>query len=603
MTRLHWIRCACVALFVAGVLTGVSVAAGGSPVEELTKRLPDGVVGFVATSGGDALKGDFEKTSLGRICNDPGVQSFCQAIKTQLLAKMQEKDPGPDKTEQINMAAGMAKSVAGRPLALGVAQLKAPVQKEKPPVYAFAILDAGTRKVEFDALVKKLEALAGAKSIADVNVGPVRMRGPKDQSDLPLYWGWSGDYLVVAANDAQGAALQYLQKPRATVAEPLRKVPGGGDALVVHADLQKALGLVDVVVRQKDAKTADTIAAVLKELGLSGVKTFTSRAGFAGPNLITGSFLETPAPRTGLLAALKPADPALMDMVDARAVTASTANLDAAVAYDAILRAIKTASGAADADVEKGLAAFESEAKVSLRKDLLESLAGPVAFYTLGMGAVSEAPLGGGAVLIKLKNAPLFEKTMTSLGGFAAAQSKGAFQVGEQKREDGRTVHTWMIPQLAMMQVMPVWSVVNGYAVMGSNAGLHDAAVKQTVSTGADRKSIRGTAGYKEAASRLPDNLISLDYADSQTQYTQAMAGLQQFWPMAAMFAAQAGFKLPPVLPSLGEIIKGMKPSCQSVWAGSDGIYGQYQGPGLEVGLSTVAGVAVGAGVLMPALA
>jgi prepilin-type processing-associated H-X9-DG protein len=584
-------------------LVGAAVAMADSPAEELTKRLPEGVVGFVATSGGDALKGDFEKTSLGRIWNDPGVRSFCEAIKTQLLAKMQEKDSDPNESKQIDMVVGMAQSIAGRPLVLGVAQLKGPVQKEKPPVYAFAILNAGTHKAEFDALVKKLETLAGAESIADVNVGSAKMRGPKDQSDLPLYWGWSGDYLVVAANDAEGAALQYLQKPRATISEHLKKVPGGGDALVVHADLQKAVGIVDAVVRQGDAKTADTISAVLKELGLSGVKTFTSRAGFAGPNLVTGSFLEVPAPRMGLLAALKPADPALMDVVDARAVTASTANLDVAVAYDAILRAIKTASGEAGADVEEGLAAFESEAKVGLRKDLLESLAGPVVFYTLGMGAVSEAPMGGGVVLVKLKDAQLFEKAMTSLGGFAAAQSKGAFQVSEQKREEGRTVHTWMVPQLAMMQIMPMWSVANGYAVIGSNAGLHDAAIKQMVSTGADRKSIKDTAGYKEAVSRLPDGLISLDYADSQTQYTQAMTAFQQFWPMATMFAAQAGFKLPPMLPSLGEIFKDVKPMCQSVWAGSDGIYGQYQGPGLEVGLSSVAGVSVGAAILMPALA
>ncbi|MCX5646563.1 MAG: hypothetical protein NTZ17_18070 [Phycisphaerae bacterium] len=603
MIRSRWIRCVCVALVCGMGLVGAAVAMADSPAEELTKRLPDGIVGFVATSGGDALKGDFEKTSLGRIWNDPGVQSFCQAIKSQLLTKMQADGGGPDQTKQIDMVMGMVQLVADRPVVLGVAQLKGPVQKEKPPVYAFAILNSGTHKAEFEALVKKLETLAGAESIADVNVGPAKMRGPKDQSDLPLYWGWSDDYLVVAANDAQGVALQYLQKPRATAREHLKKVPSGGDAVVVHADLQKALGIVDAVVRQKDAKTADTIAAVLKELGLSGMKTFTSRVGFAGPNLVTGSFLEVPAPRTGLWVALKPADPALMDVVDARAVTASTANFDVAVAYDAILRAIKTASGEAGADVEKGLAAFESEAKVSIRKDLLESLAGPVAFYTLGMGAVSEAPLGGGVVLIKLKDARLFEKTMTSLGGFAAAQSKGAFQVSEQKREDERTVHTWMIPQLAMMQIMPAWSVVNDYAVIGSNAGLHDAAVKQMVSTGEERKSIRGTAGYKEVVSRLPDNLVSLDYADSQTQYTQAMTAFQQFWPMATMFAAQAGLKLPPMLPSLGEIIKDMKPSCQSFWAGSDGIYGQYQGPGLEVGLSSVAGVAVGAGVLMPALA
>lgn len=606
MIRSRWIRCACVALVGGVVWAGAAVAAGASPVEELTKRLPEGVVGLVATSGGDALKGDFEKTSLGRIWNDPGVRSLYQSVKTQLVAKAQAEGGGPAETQQIDMVLGMVQLVADRPVAAGVAQLKGPVQtKDKPPVYAFVILDAGTRKAEFEALVKKLEALVGDgdEAIADVNVGSAKMRGPKDQSDLPLYWGWSGDYLVMAANDAEGLALQYLQKPRATAPEYLKKVPSGGDALVVHADLQKTIGLVDAVARQDDPNAANAITKVLKELGLSGVKTFTARAGFVGPDVVMGSFLEVAGPRTGLLATLQPADPALLDLVDARAVTVGAANLDVAGVYDVVLRAVKAASGEAGATVEKGLAAFESEAKVSVRKGLLESLAGPAVFYTLGAGAVPEAPAGGFVALVKLKDADLFEKTMTSLGVFAAAQSEGALQVSEQKRDDGRTVHTWMVPQLAMMQVLPVWSVAGGYVVIGSNAGAHDTMLKQMAATGAGRKSIRDTAGYKEVASRLSDNLVTLDYADSQTQYTQVMMVLQQFWPMATMLAGQANFKLPPALPSLGEIIKDMKPMCRSRWVGPDGIYTLYQGPGVEVSLSSVAGASVGTGILLRALA
>ncbi len=268
-----------------------------------------------------------------------------------------------------------------------------------------------------------------------------------------------------------------------------------------------------------------------------------------------------------------------MDMVDARAVTAGTTNLDMAAAYDTILGAVKAAAPEAGAKVEQGLAALESQAKFSLRKGLLDSLAGPVVFYSLGMGAVSEAPLGGAVVLVKLKDADLFEKTMTSLGDFVTAQSKGAFQASAQKRENGRTVHTWTIAQLAMMQVTPTWSVANGYAVIGLNPGVYEAAVKRMAATGAERKSIRDTPGYKEVTARLPDNVVALSYADSQTQYTQAMAMFQQFWPMAGLFAAQANIKLPPVLPSLSDIIKDMKPACRYRWVAPDGIYAALAGP------------------------
>ena len=180
MIQSRRIQRAWMALLAAGVLGGATIAVGATPVEELTKRLPDGVVAFVGTSGGDALKGDFEKSSLGRIWNDPGVRSFYQAIKTQVLAKMQEKGTGPNEIKQADMVAGMAELVAGRPLIVGVAPLPGPVQsKEKPPVYGFLILDAGTRKAQFEDLVKKLEALAGAESIADVDIGSAKMRRPK----------------------------------------------------------------------------------------------------------------------------------------------------------------------------------------------------------------------------------------------------------------------------------------------------------------------------------------------------------------------------------------------------------------------------------------
>jgi hypothetical protein len=78
----------------------------------------------------------------------------------------------------------------------------------------------------------------------------------------------------------------------------------------------------------------------------------------------------------------------------------------------------------------------------------------------------------------------------------------------------------------------------------------------------------------------------------------------QQVWPMVAMVAAQQqDFKLPPTLPALGYIVKDMKPSCESHWAGPEGLYRHYQGPGIEASLTSVAGVSLGMGVLMPALA
>jgi prepilin-type processing-associated H-X9-DG protein len=57
------------------------------------------------------------------------------------------------------------------------------------------------------------------------------------------------------------------------------------------------------------------------------------------------------------------------------------------------------------------------------------------------------------------------------------------------------------------------------------------------------------------------------------------------------------------MLPSLGSIAKDMKPSCRVSWMGPDGLYVQCRGPGVDMSLSSIAGVAVAAGVAMPAIA
>ena len=69
------------------------------------------------------------------------------------------------------------------------------------------------------------------------------------------------------------------------------------------------------------------------------------------------------------------------------------------------------------------------------------------------------------------------------------------------------------------------------------------------------------------------------------------------------MFASNAGLKLPFVLPQLSHIAQDMGPSCQYSWFDAQGLRSHYRGAGIEPSLGAVAGGAIGAGVLMPALA
>jgi prepilin-type processing-associated H-X9-DG protein len=592
--------CAVLLLSIGFAPLGTAVAAS-SPAEDLMKVLPDDVLGFVATSGGDSLEADFRKSLLGRMWYDPGVKTFRDSIKTELLTKLEQEMGESDAAGTINTVESMVKLALSRPIILGAAKKAA---DDGPPVYGFAILDAGQRKDELVSALSKLESYADDGDIVDITVGSAKMRGPKDGGGPPLYWGWVGDYFVIGLNDPQGSAIKNLSAPRPTVPGCLTSVQGNGDALAAYCDVQGTIGIVKAVLSEEATpEDMNLVVAALKQLGLDNIKGAGTRVGFAGPDLVSNSLLEMPSPRTGLFANLKPINMSIFDMVDAGAMNANALNCDLGGMYDTVLGTIETVAGEDFAEVEQAIAEVESELKIKIRQALLQSLSGEMVFYALPAGLSAQSPMGGFVFIAGLNDAKLWEDTMTAMGEFAAEKSEGMVQVSSQV-QDGRTVHTWAVMPLAMAQIMPTWTVVGDKVVIGSSPVICTRAVEQV---GSGTKSIRGTEGFKRATAGLPANLISLRYSDSKLQLTQLMTGLQQFWPMATMFATKAELKLPMILPNLSHIIEDVGPSSQYSWFDDRGLRSRYRGAGIEPSLGCVAGVAIGMGALgmgalMPAL-
>jgi hypothetical protein len=568
----------------------------------MVRVLPDDVLAFIGTSGVDELKPNFEETVLARMWDDPGVQTFYQSIEKELLSKLRQGMQDPGAVRKFETVADFIKLVVNRPIIMGAALKEV---KDGPPIYGFAIIDAGPRKAEIASALSRLEALVDKGDIIETSVGSLRMHGPRVTDDVTGYWGWVENHFVFAINDGEGLAIEYLQKSRTAAPGQLKKVPGTDDALALYVDCQRIVGLVKTVTGQEGAsEQLNQDAVVVKELGLNNVKSFAARLGFAGPDVVSSEFLEVPQPRRGILADVGTINLSMFDMVDARAVNTATVNWDFAGMYDTTMGAIKAATpGDVYAEIQNGIASFESKAELNIHKGLLENLSGPMVYYALPSGITVEVPGGGAVVIAKLKDAPLFEKTMIALGSFAAAKSKGKLQVSSQVQSDGRTVHSWLVPPLAIMQILPCWTVVNNHFVIASNPALHNIAVKQVTSVSLGTESIRNTEGYKKVTAALPDNLISFSYTDSKVQLKQLMMGLQQFWPMITVTAAKKGVRLPAILPSAAHIAEDMKSSCQYAWFDAEGLHSHYRGPGLEPGLGALAGASLGAGIMMPALA
>jgi hypothetical protein len=590
--------CVTLCLSISFVCSGAAVAQGSS-AEKLTTVLPDDVLAFLATSGADELKPAFEKTFLGQIWNDPQVQTFYQAIYKELMAKFEQEISDPNASQDVNIILNFAGLIKTRPAIIGAAQ-KQPQQG--PPVYGFAIVDAGSRKAEIAAALTRLEGLANKGDIIEVKIGSVTLHGPKDADNVPGYWGWVGNYLVFAINDGEGLAIRYLQGAPMSRPIPgyLQKVPGNNDALAFYMNPMKALDLFGTVAKMggKEDKFA-VVQAVIKELGFDQVKTITSRIGFDGPDVVVNELVEIPQPRTGMFANFKSIDMKMFDMVDARAMTATAVNYDLAGIYDTLLKAVNIAAGEDSAKIQEAIAKIEEELKFRIREGLLASLDGRMVFYVLP-GGIQGLPLQGGFVVIaNLKDAKLWEETMAGLEKFVSEKSPTMVQFSSQV-QNGKTLHTWAILPLAVAQVMPTWAISGDQVVIASNPAMCNLAIEQADS---GKNSIRSTEGFAKVTAKLPDNLLGLKYGDSKVQFNQMMTGLQQFWPLITLGAANAGLKLPIMLPSLTPIAEKMGPSCEYCWYDNEGLRSYYRGVGVEQSIGAVAGVGVGLGVAMPALA
>ncbi len=571
------------------------------PALGLMTVVPDNVVAFVAGAGCDNVKDAFEKSILGWMWNDPEVQTFLDAATQQLLAKLKEEIGDANEAQAPGILLEFAKLAVTRPIIAGAAMKEC---EDGPPVYGFAVLDGGSKKAEIAAALAKLEALDKKGDIVEVEVGSFKMHGPADDSGVPGYWGWAGDYLVLAVNDANGLAVAHIQQPRTAAPADISQVPTVNDICTMYVDCRKTADVVKVIAdRQSASDRLAIVATVIETLGLNNVARLTSSARFAGPDLLITESVESPEPRTGLFASLKPIDMKMFDMVDARAVRAGVVNCSLASIYDTIMAAIKAAAPDVAADIDQKIAEIQSEMKVDIRKDLLGSLAGPTVDYSIPGGIIMEAPEGGFVVIAEAKDAALLEKALAALGEFATAKGKDVVRISSQPQDGGRTLHTCVIAPLAMMQLMPCWMVVDDHIVIASNPGLHKLALGRVVSPGSAPPSIRTIEGFKKAGAGLPSNLVYFDYTDSKVQFKQIMLTLQGMWPMVNMFAAKAGIQLPAMLPSLSGIIEEMGPSVQYSWFNDKGLHSIYRGSGVEVSAGSTAGAALGVGIAMPALA
>ena len=593
------VRIVSVSLFLVSAVS-VGIAVAGTPAEELSRQIPDETIGFIAASGMDSVKPAFQKSVFGKVCADPQIKAILKSIEPLVIRAFEKQTAGqPEKLEALNLFLKLGRVLVRRPVIAGFAINESDMAR---PVYGFVIVDAGPACSEIRQIVGQVEKLCPEIKVIKKQAGPCRMKAVEVCDDVYVYWGWAGKKFLIAVNDDEGVLPRNIYWPSKNIAAGLDEIPQAGDALVIKYDFEKLQALMASCPKKADPEKHKKIVALLEELGVTDMKTVAVRVGFDGPDMVAGEYVDIPSPRKGLFKGYGTVDISRFALAEPQAMEAGAFNMDLAELYDIFLKMVMTAVPEKEAGcIRDRIATFEANAKFKIRQGLLESIDSRSMYYVVPAGVMIEAGGGGIVAVLKLKDVKLFEENMAALGRFAADKSNGMLQVSSIPK--GKyTIHSWTVAPLAMIQIMPCWSVSQGHAVLASNMILCGKAIDRLGSDDPAADSLLKTESFRAAVRDLPDEITSLVYVDTKVQFQQMQAQLQRFWPIVSMAAMNYGVTLPPVLPTFEEAAKEMKPAASYSWFDKKGAYSSYTGSGIEIGAGAAVGTAVGAAVMMPAL-
>lgn len=581
-----------------------------TPAEKLLAVVPDGTLAFVATSGSDAFKDNFDQSIVGKICQNSGVKLFYQECEKAILTKIAEGKNNSNVFDTFNQVKEAIKTLLRCPIVGGVVRTDAVVS----PYYGYVIFDGSALHKEIDEESQKILAMmfgSNGKKPKKITFGEFTMYGDLDR-DVSVYWGWVNNYFVWAINDPRGHAIKNLTQKKTSLPSnnfsSLEKLSRGSDVFMLHVDVQKLSGWIkqDSQAEKNNGVVFEVLKPIFSDLGLDQVRSVNMKLGFKGADLAFDLFLETPAPHRGLLKCMQPIDLSQMNHVRSDVLVGGAANFDLVRLYDTIMQAVQRIPGnKVYPQLSGAILKAEEEVGFSLRNDLIGCLAGPLTYYTYASAGTAAMVQGGMVMVIKTSDADRLKKSLMSLKAFCVSKSSQRMPLSTQT-EQYKTyqIHVFMMPTLAMIQLMPCWTMVDDQLVVSMNLQSCRMAIDDLTSKDREFVSLRTSDAFQPLEGQLPDNVVGLQYDDSKKQFQVQMAVFQQVWPMVAMaLQRQSEIKIPTVLPYLNHISEEMGPSYTYSWFDTNGFYYRYQGSFSSAStLGVAGGTAMAASILMPAL-
>lgn len=554
------------------------------PEISLTRLLPTGAVAVIHYQGGEALKPAYDQSALGQVFNDPQMREFLHKPARALYQaiKIATNAPRPEVNQQV------CRWLVEKESALGV------YVGDRLQVAICVRLGADAPRA------RKLfnEALKGDGSVnkRTYKGHQITVLGVDQQQTI------AKDVFVFATSanmlDAVLERIDVDAVPAETVAPPSLDVGQGIGWVVV--DIPQALQRW----RASLTETTDVerFDSVVKELGVERVQRVEVVAGFDGIGLRTAARVSGLAPESGLFALYgghAPLDDPALRLVPKNVGSASVARINLAALWNTVMRTIELAGGhKVYQPVQDAIAAFESNAVLHVKEDLIDPVDDICVFYTkAGLSPLTGAEM---TLALKLKDPPRFAQGMDALFDYAnkqfvASRSYGKVPPSIQRDKIG-DVNVRYLTGVPM--VSPTFAVKGPYAFLSSSPVVLSAAITQAEQPSS---SLLDNSDYQNVRAKLPQEAVAVTYEDTRQNIANLYAALSAAGPMLAG-RGNAPFD-PSLLPPLSKVQEKLFGGVGVITAtGGELMMQQYSALGVNLNSFGGGGAAVMAGLMLPAL-
>lgn len=355
------------------------------------------------------------------------------------------------------------------------------------------------------------------ETIAGRAISRVALPGTPDYE--VAWWTDGGHFVIVGGFQAVDKALEVAQGKAPnlttnTVYKNLRTSKEFEVASVGFIDLGALLALakdIDIPPVPDSGKSSVKVAAVLKALGVDRLGKFQGRWGFRNQALWSESFLEAPAPRTGLLTMLdqKPLSlgdlPPLPKGCDQFSVMRVDFSKFAAMGLALANQGLKTFAP----EGTPAASEYLNQAQQVIGFHPLDDLVNPLGDMVVGyMDPSASGLFPAGAVAINVDEADKLKATLTLLQD-KLLQLAGENVKVRSKELNGRQIQIIQIGAVAFLS--PSWFIDNGWLVIGSAPQTVEAHIKRI-----DGKLPKWQAPQEtvDRLKQLPEKFTAFSYSD-----------------------------------------------------------------------------------------